>query len=184
MKRVMRRSVRTNFNRTKFLDEIEADALEALCKRHLGGSDWRDALLLLMGLRTGARASELLAINRNDFCFKADTVYIRGIKGSNDREIPLPLWLARDCERFVKHFQPDSKLFPICYTRLRQIWLTWRPVPKKFHSLRHTFGIRTYLHTKDIRLLQVALGHRSILNTMVYADYIYSRAEMRKIITK
>ncbi|CAM5999402.1 unnamed protein product [Sphagnum balticum] len=36
--------------------------------------------------------------------------------------------------------------------------------------------------TKDLRLVQVALGHRNITNTMVYADYIYSQQELRKLI--
>jgi integrase/recombinase XerC len=55
-------------------------------------------------------------------------------------------------------------------------------VHKKLHGLRHTFAIRLYKKTKDIRLVQVALGHRNITNTMVYADYAYSQQELRKLI--
>jgi integrase/recombinase XerC len=55
-------------------------------------------------------------------------------------------------------------------------------VPKKFHSLRHTFAIELYQKTKDLRLVQVALGHRNITNTMIYADYVYSQQELRKLI--
>ena len=75
-----------------------------------------------------------------------------------------------------------NNLFPIGYHRLRQIWDWYRPVPKKFHSLRHTFAIRLYRKTKDLRLVQVALGHRNITNTMVYADYVYSQQELKKLI--
>jgi integrase len=73
-------------------------------------------------------------------------------------------------------------LFPITYNRLRQIWDLYRPVQKKFHSLRHTFAIQLYKKTKDIRLVQVALGHRNVMNTMIYADYVYSQTELRKLI--
>ena len=31
-------------------------------------------------------------------------------------------------------------------------------------------------------LLQIALGHRNITNTMIYADFVYSQDEMRKLI--
>jgi len=76
----------------------------------------------------------------------------------------------------------SGSLFPISYHRLYQIWHQYRPVAKKFHSLRHTFAIRLYRKTKDLRLVQVALGHRNITNTMIYADYIYSQQELRKLI--
>jgi integrase/recombinase XerC len=66
--------------------------------------------------------------------------------------------------------------------RLYQIWQFYRPVPKKFHALRHTFAIELYQKTKDLRLVQVALGHRNITNTMIYADYIYSQQELKKLI--
>ena len=108
-----------------------------------------------------------------------ETVFIRGIKGSNDREIPLPKWLFRE----LLNLTPEGvRIFPISYNRLRQIWQLYRPVPKKFHSLRHTFAIRLYRKTKDIRLVQVALGHRNITNTMIYADYVYSQQELKKLI--
>lgn len=169
-------------NRTKFLNDAEVEHFESICRRNLGSESTRDALLMLLALHTGARAEELLNVCKNDFSATDQTVYIRGIKGSNDREIPIPHWLADWVVRYIKTMPTDAHLFPISYGRLRQIWIVWRPVPKVFHSLRHTFAIRTYLRTKDIRLLQVALGHRSILNTMIYADYCYSTSEMRRIL--
>ncbi|HMN69805.1 MAG TPA: hypothetical protein PKC28_14775 [Bdellovibrionales bacterium] len=42
--------------------------------------------------------------------------------------------------------------------------------------------MRLYKKSKDLRLVQVALGHRNITNTMVYADYVYSQQELRKLI--
>jgi len=76
----------------------------------------------------------------------------------------------------------DQKIFPITYNRYRQIWEMYRPTHKKLHSLRHTFAIELYKKTKDIRLVQFALGHRNITNTMIYADYVYSQQELRKLI--
>jgi integrase/recombinase XerD len=36
------------------------------------------------------------------------------------------------------------------------------------HTLRHTFATELYKHTKDLALVQKALGHASISTTMIY----------------
>ncbi len=165
-------------NKNKYLLAPERERLEYLLKSHLQ-SDARNSVLLLLGLYTGARAQELLNIEVDDLNTYDETVFIRGLKGSNDREIPIPTWLFRE---LLKIPAQEKKVFAISYNRLRQIWQMYRPVNKKFHALRHSFAIYLYQKTKDIRLVQVALGHRSITNTMIYADYIYSREELKKLI--
>ncbi len=135
--------------------------------------------MFYLAIHTGVRAQEILNINIDDLDTYDEVVYIKGLKGSNDREIPLPSWLFKEC---LKLPPKNGRLFPITYNRLLQIWHMYRPVHKKFHSLRHTFAIKLYKKTKDLRLVQVALGHRNITNTMVYADYIYTQQEMRKLI--
>lgn len=165
-------------NKNKYLLSPERDRLEKLLRGHLD-SDHRNAVVLLLALHTGARAQELLNLRREDVNVYDEAIYIRGLKGSNDREIPLPSWLFREVQKLRTE---SDLLFPISYNRLRQIWVLYRPVHKSFHALRHTFAIHLYQKTKDIRLVQVALGHRSITNTMIYADYVYSRDELRKLI--
>ena len=49
------------------------------------------------------------------------------------------------------------------------------------HSAQHAWAA-LYQKTKDLRLVQVALGHRNITNTMIYADYVYSQQELRRLI--
>ena len=173
-------AVRYALNKNKYLIEPEAQHLEELLVKALA-HEARDPLLLLLGLRTGARALELLQLRKSDLNAYDETLYIRGVKGSNDRELPLPSGLFKDLKLWADA-QKSEILFDVGYHRLRQIWLWYRPVPKKFHSLRHTFAIRLYRKTKDLRLVQVALGHRSITNTMIYADYVYSQQELRKLI--
>jgi integrase/recombinase XerC len=106
---------------------------------------------------------------------------IRGLKNSNDREIPLNSRFFEELQRYSQGLS-GTRLFDIGYQRLYQIWELYRPIPKKFHSLRHTFAIELYQKTKDLRLVQVALGHRNITNTMIYADYVYSQQELRRLI--
>jgi integrase/recombinase XerC len=167
---------------TKYLSTTEVDRLRYLLKSHVD-VDRRNCLLILLALHTGARASELLLIRRQDINEAEESVFLRGLKGSNDREIPLPTWVYKHLSRWLH--EPTAtvrseRIFAMSYSRLRQVWDLYRPVPKTFHALRHTFAIELYKKTRDIRLVQVALGHRSIMNTMIYADYVYSIEELRK----
>ena len=174
-------TARYQLNKNKYLLDPEVERLEEII-------GWtkpkpsRDALLIGLGLRCGARATELLGIRSGDLNPYDQTVFVRGIKGSNDRELPLESRFFERLAVIAEGLQPNDPVFDIGYHRLRQIWTWHRPCPKKFHSLRHTFAIRLYRKTKDLRLVQVALGHRSITNTMIYADYVYSQQELRKLI--
>lgn len=171
-------------NKNKYLLDPEVERLEHILES-LPMAEDRDALMIWLALKTGARASEILALRKVDLNPYDRTIFIRGIKGSNDRELPLAPWLFERLRLFSErelNQKGDSDLFPIGYHRLRQLWDWYRPVPKKFHALRHTFAIRLYRKTKDLRLVQVALGHRNITNTMIYADYVYSQTELRKLI--
>lgn len=164
-------------NRSKYLLDPEFERLEIVLDSFMDRSP-RDCLLITLALKTGARAQELLNLTTKDLNDHEESIFIRGIKGSNDREIPLKSTLYKR----IRNLRDEGPIFPITYKRLFQIWQLYRPVPKKFHSLRHTFAIRLYRKTKDIRLVQVALGHRNITNTMIYADYLYTQQELRKLI--
>ncbi|MGE4130045.1 MAG: tyrosine-type recombinase/integrase [Bdellovibrionales bacterium] len=172
--------VRYALNKNKYLLDPEHDRLVHIL-HSFQDQEPRNCTLLWTLLNTGARAREVLNIKVEDLNSYEESVFIHGLKGSNDRELPLPSWLFQKLQREVERAQ-DHHLFPISYNRLRQIWEHYRPVQKKLHCLRHTFAIRLYKKTKDLRLVQVALGHRNITNTMVYADYLYSQEELRRLI--
>lgn len=174
-------ATRYSLNKTKYLLQPEHEKLLEILN-HFLIKDERNALLLLIALKTGARATELLNLKRSDLNSHDETLFIQGIKGSNDREIPLKPALFQSLAKYSERFAQNEKIFAITYNRLREIWTLYRPVPKKFHSLRHTFAIELYQKTKDLRLVQVALGHRNITNTMIYADYVFSQQELRKLI--
>lgn len=76
----------------------------------------------------------------------------------------------------------NARLFPITYSRLKAIWYEYRPVPKKLHSLRHTFAIVQLKKHGRLDVIKRLLGHKNIQNTMVYADYAYSAEELRKLV--
>lgn len=174
-------SSRYALNKNKYLLDPEYDHLERNLQFYKF-KEPRNCLALLLALKTGARAQELLNIRKNDLNIYDQTVFIKGLKGSDDRELPINADIFAELEQYSRSMPETAYIFPLSYHRLRQIWCDYRPVGKKFHCLRHTFAIRLYKKTKDIRLLQVALGHRNVVNTMIYADYIYSQTELKKLI--
>lgn len=175
-------AARYQLNKTKYLLEPEYEHLTYLFQK-FRATDSRNILLLELALATGARAQEILNIKVEDLNIHDESVFIKGIKGSQDRELPLKRPLFQQLRRQGSLSDTESALvFDISYNRLRQIWQFYRPVPKKFHCLRHTFAINLYKKTRDIRLVQFALGHRNITNTMIYADYVYSQQELRKLL--
>jgi integrase len=167
-------------NKNKYLLPHEAAALESTLDSFFEREP-RNCLMFLLSLKTGARAQELLNLKKANLNHYDETVLIHGLKGSNDREIPLHSALFRKLARYGETVEGEI-LFAITYNRLRDIWTEYRPVQKKLHCLRHTFAIQLYKKTKDVRLVQVALGHRNVMNTMVYADYVFSQTELRRLI--
>lgn len=167
-------------NRTKFLDELEQTELTRILKNFYARAD-RNALIVRVALATGARATELLNIRRQDLYENDKTVFIIGLKGSNDRELPLPTDLWDDLKIYAQTHAND-RIFPISYTILHRMWGNMRPCKKVFHALRHTFALELYKRTKDIRLVQLALGHKNIANTEIYMSFVYSNEQMRRLI--
>jgi len=160
----------------KYLTDSEYDHLIYVLERYKH-QNLRDCVLIYLAAETGARAQEILNLKRGDINEKTRTVYIKGLKGSNDRELPIKPWL---CGLLLKITTTRGPIFTIGYDRLRQIWDLYRPCGKTFHSLRHTFAIRLYQRTKDIRLVQHCLGHKRIATTEIYSKYVYTTNELRK----
>lgn len=168
-------------NRNKYLSDIEAKTFETFLNDRMKYNT-RECLLFLLAMKTGARASELLAVTRGDLDIGNRTVFIKGTKGSNDREIPIHYDLFRQLHTYAHRSGNTEVIFPISYDRWYQLWLSWRPVKKNPHCLRHTAAIQFYKKTRNIRLTQVLLGHRSLSSTEVYSQYVFNQEELRKAI--
>jgi integrase/recombinase XerC len=154
---------------SKFLENTELDTLRARLVR----LSCRDEVLLALASETGARASEILNLRPEDL--RPDcTVFIKGLKRSRDREIPIRPELMVELRRYIP--------FRIKLRRFEYIWGKYRPCNKKLHSLRHTFALNLYLRHKDPKLVQLALGHKSFSSTQVYLDFVYSKESLRRIL--
>lgn len=157
----------------KFLSQIELITL----KERINDIWIRDVLIIKLGLATGARAQELLNLTHDDLDIQNQTIYIRGLKSSDNREIPIEKQLFEALIGLPRH----ETLFNCTYSWLVKVWSRYTNglTDKSFKSLRHTVAINLYRKTKDLQLVKILLGHRNVFNTMVYSDYIYRTEELK-----
>lgn len=167
--------------REKYLSIDEFTSLLETCNKYRK-TDLRNVCLFLTAIHTGARAKEILNIRTNDLNKDGYTVHIRGLKGGKDREIPLPKALFMDLMSLIP--DENGRIFPITYRRLCDIWHNYRPCNKPFHALRHTFGVMRYKKHRDLYLIQIALGHRSIANTIAYVQHVTETEELKRLVNE
>lgn len=168
---------------TKFLNESEREHLETILKEYLD-SETRNASMILTALYSGTRASELLALHWKDIDISNGEIRIKTLKGGNARFVVVPKFVREALKRWKDLQRPnseDTSVFGISYPRLVEVWHEYRPVKKPFHCLRHTFAMYVYSLTKDLRFLQMSLGHKSLSSSEIYMRYEYSASEFKKL---
>src|SRR5437870_1402484 len=103
--------IRYALNKNKYLLEPELERLNYILEsfKH---KDARNCTLIWVLLHSGARAQETLNLRMEDLNTFDQSIFIRGMKGSNDREIPLPSWLFTRVEQEAGRSQ-SSQIFPI-----------------------------------------------------------------------
>lgn len=172
-----------SLTKQKYLSASELELLEALLDKTLGTKvmtdDFRNALVIKLLVHTGARVSEILNLKKTDLNIEDKSILVIGLKGSRDREVPLPRAVFLLLKMFAESSVGD-KVFNVGYDTIRNSWLMYRPVEKKLHSLRHACALRVYEKTKDIKVVSTLLGHKSILNSQIYLDYQHNTSQLRK----
>ena len=92
-------------------------------------------------------------------------------KANEERQIPLNPDLVRIYELLI-----EAGHRPEYYTKaFRKILKKLKIKGHRFHDLRHTFGVRTWLQTGDIMLVSNLMGHRNLETTMIYTKFLPSR---------
>lgn len=163
---------------SKFLSNEEIMALQD----NLRFANVKFRIMFLFLLNFGMRRTELCNLRVCDIDQDNWLLSIKGIKRSKNRVFPIPPPLLPELKLFLKEIDrlDEESLFDVSVSTLRDHWYDIRPrgCKKGIHALRHTFAIALFRNSRDIKLVQTCLGHRNINNTMVYADYVYSREEM------
>ena len=166
----------------QFLAALEADE-STVAKR--------DRLFFELLLATGLRLGSAVALDIDDVNLTERRILV-GVKGDNVLSIfikngLIPL-LTDHIARLANQGVTTGPLFVSnrgqrISTREVQYrfktWLDRAGISKNasVHSTRHTFATRLYRHTKDLRLVQRALGHRYLSTTQVYLHVADSELE-------
>lgn len=137
----------------------------------------RDKLLLRLMLATGLRSAEAIGLRVDQLDLTSGRMSVIG-KGNYERILWIAPALAREIRQYLK--QIDTPLLFATrtgrkmsgqYLRALLMRLAERAGLEKHihpHMLRHTFATDLYSRTRDILLVQRALGHARIGTTEIY----------------
>lgn len=161
----------------KFLTD---DELKLFLEKRDAKKGTRDGVILGILLYTGARQCEILAIRKNDI--QSQGVFIFGRKKSKDGHQILPMEFYNELVEYIAHLKDEDLLFQVTTRTLRNVWYRFTPNhSKSLHSLRHTYGVKFYKATKDIRGTKNGLRHKNIKNTLIYLDYVDNLEIQKKV---
>ncbi len=169
-----------SISKLKYLTPVEVLELEERIK-NAKRSEFREAVMFEILLRTGMRSSELLLMRPMDLMSETQTICVATVKGGKDRELPLPIELYRKLETFATGPR-DEPVFKIQHRTLLHHWHNFRVCKKKLHSLRHTYAYNLYKRSRDLLLVKRALGHRSVNSTMVYQEQFYQQQDICRLV--
>ncbi|MCL1949085.1 MAG: site-specific integrase, partial [Turicibacter sp.] len=192
--------------RTKFLSDADIGQLvDALGKLETDYNSERFRVLILLGLNTGLRVAEALALTWDDVDFKkkklavtkklvADGTIEDFTKSKEDRFVPLgafiqgalKTWKAEQAEQAVRFglqktcpFEnlTDSALMQSHNTRIRLMrFVKSNDLPYfTYHDLRHTYGSLLAANGIEFTEIQRRLGHKDLGTTL--SRYIHARQE-------
>ena len=147
----------------------------------------RDKALLEFAYATGARVSELLAVNVKDVNLEEDFVLIRHGKGEKSRLVPLGRPAKRAILEYLRKGRPrlfragksgdvlflsrtGRPLTRMAYWLILQRYVKQAGIGKKVtpHTIRHSFATHLLDGGADLRAVQEMLGHADISTTSIY----------------
>ena len=169
----------------KYLEQSELKRLMAAIQRHGKRAAKRDLAIFIVAYWRGLRASEVGALQYDDYHPETERLYVRRVKGSNSAEYKLCPEEVKVLKAWVRfRGQLPGPMFPagnvasgrpISRQRLHNLMKRYGelakipPDKRHFHTLRHSIAVHLVDLNTDLLAIQDWLGHRSIDSTMVYA---------------
>jgi site-specific recombinase XerD len=136
-------------------------------------------------LNSGLRAGELCALQLQDLPLyhHKPAIFVRRGKGAISRTIEISSGLADRIKTFVKRYRPNAKPKSYLFVNENQRQLSYNSLHSKIkiigrsaglenlrpHQLRHTYATQLYNQSKDLLMVQDALGHADPATTSIYA---------------
>ena len=150
----------------------------------------RDLCMIRLMLEAGLRAGEVVALKPEHLDMMTCRLMVRNGKGAKDRT----LWIGDNLRDLIGEWiqrRPESAyLFPsrtgkkldtshLRYMVARRAEAASISEAEQVspHTFRHTFATDLYRETKNIRLVQKALGHADLSTTMIYTHIVDDELE-------
>jgi integrase/recombinase XerC len=148
--------------------------------------DIRNIALLSFLYGSGARVSELVALNRADMDLHTGLVRLRG-KGGRERIVPAGSFVMERIAKWLelRHDSSEAVFTSLGGRRISErqirniIGATLRAtalsLPLSPHGMRHSFATHLLENGADIRVVQELLGHMSLSTTQIYTHVARDR---------
>jgi integrase/recombinase XerD len=162
-----------------------------VCERRtfVGG---RDAAILLCLLDTGARASEILAMDLTDANIARGAILVRHGKGGKPREVYLGKNSRTSLRRYLKQRKDDNPALWVTHPRYVSSRLSYdglRGIATRrakdgqvevlsLHAFRRVFARAMLRNETDIYTLAKLMGHEGITVLQRYLKQTYQDTEM------
>ncbi|MCA8948429.1 MAG: tyrosine-type recombinase/integrase [Planctomycetes bacterium] len=148
----------------------------------------RDRMLIELLLGAGIRVGSALALDVEDVDLAHGELALRSTKGDRPTTAVLPADIVKQLRGFLAgrttgpvFVAGDRRLSTRhAQRRLSQWFAASRIAGRSTHSLRHSFAADLLARTGDLRLVQAALNHASIVSTTIYTAV--DRARLRDVL--
>lgn len=152
----------------------------------------RNKTMIKLFLCTGLRVSEMSALEWKDINLMTGQLKVVEGKNSKDRILwvgedmleELQFWKSKQFDRFGKCelvfcTRTKEPIYPNDIRNIIKKYSQKAKISKNVtpHTLRHTFATDLLRATKNIRLVQKALGHSDISTTMIYTHIVDDELE-------
>ena len=142
-------------------------------------SELRDYICVLISLNTGARASSIVNIKRDDINIKEKTITFRHSKNGKQFVMPVPKYVMDNIKWYLDVVEfPNEYLFLNSLNQqltskqlsvsFRRYCLNRKVKITSYHAMRHWYATRLMKETGNIFLVSKALQHQSITTTERY----------------
>lgn len=136
-------------------------------------ADTLTACWLALGAYSGLRCQEIALISREDiYDDETKRLFVAHGKGAKTRWVPLTPQLKEVLNAW-KGMPAEGRLWFMTPQQMSKALNAYLhdeiETASTAHSLRHFFASKLYQSTRDIRLVQILLGHSSIATTQRYA---------------
>jgi integrase/recombinase XerD len=164
------------------LQPAEVTALLGSCDRRTRAGR-RDYAILLLLVRLGLRAGEVVALQLDDLEWRAGQIRVRG-KGRSEERLPLPVDVGEAVAGYLRRGRPACEhrfvfvrvIAPLAALHSHAVTMIVRRAceraglsPVGAHCLRHTAATQTLRAGASLSEVGQLLRHRSLGTTAIYA---------------